>query len=82
MVEKTEVEKLRILLPHWIEHNQSHEAEFKKWAAAARHEGKEEVSTLIEQAVASMDSANHALTEALAKVGGGKEGEGHHHHHH
>ena len=81
MAEKTEVEKLRILLPHWIEHNDSHKAEFNKWAAVAHHEGKSEVAALIEQAVASLEQANHALSAALDKVGGPMEGAGHHHHH-
>ena len=40
MDQKTTMEKLQILLPHWIEHNHNHEAEFKKWADLARAEGQ------------------------------------------
>ncbi len=30
-----EMDKLRLLLPHWIEHNGEHADEFKKWAEKA-----------------------------------------------
>ena len=39
MDQKTTMEKLRILLPHWIEHNHNHEAEFKKWVELVGSEG-------------------------------------------
>ncbi|MDH5298014.1 MAG: hypothetical protein OEV91_03260 [Desulfobulbaceae bacterium] len=81
MNDKSTVEKLRVLLPHWIEHNHSHMAEFVKWAAAAREEGLAEVALLIDKAVATMDQTDHALSEALGKVGGPLGGHHHHHHH-
>jgi hypothetical protein len=31
----TDLEKLRVLLPHWIEHNAEHAAEFRQWAERA-----------------------------------------------
>lgn len=81
MTEKTNTEKLRILLPHWIEHNHSHGAEFKKWAETIREEGRNEVAELIERAIATMKDTDGILSEALQKIGGPME-EGHHHHHH
>ena len=84
MSEKGTVDKLRVLLPHWVEHNSSHKAEFVKWAAAARAEGLEDVAAYIEKAVAGLDEASHALSHALDKVGGPAAGHDHgdHHHHH
>lgn len=85
MSDKGTVDKLRVLLPHWVEHNRSHKAEFVKWAAAARDEGLEEVAALIEKAVAGLDNADEALSQALSKVGGpaaGGHSHGHDHHHH
>ncbi len=82
MREKTELEKLRILLPHWIEHSHSHQEEFKKWAAVAKDEGKADVSDLIEIAIAAMTEANSALEKSLDSLGGKVEGHHHHHHHH
>ena len=81
MSDKTPIEKLRILLPHWIEHNHSHEAEFKKWAALVREEGDGAVSDLLAKAITSMEETDKILTEALSKVGGPAEGHHHHHHH-
>lgn len=61
----TTIEKLHTLVPHWIEHNASHGAEFRTWAAAARAEGAEDVAKYLDQAAANM-----ALTgELLQKTG-------------
>ena len=82
MSDKTPIEKLRILLPHWIEHNHSHEAEFKKWADLVRNEkGMTGVAALLDKAITSMEETDKILTEALSKIGGPPEGHHHHHHH-
>jgi hypothetical protein len=60
-----EIEKLRVLLPHWIEHNDEHAAEFRAWAAragAAR-------DTLLE-AARLLEQANTRLQEGLEQLGG------------
>lgn len=75
----SEVEKLRVLLPHWMEHNDGHEAECVKWSEIARREGKESVADFIDDAVRAMREANTLLGKALEEAGGGAE---HHHHHH
>ncbi len=83
MKEKTALEKLRILLPHWIEHSHSHQHEFKKWAETARNEGKEDVATCIEKALSALSEADKALEVGIASLGGKiDDGHGHHHHHH
>jgi hypothetical protein len=35
MPSSNDIEKLKILLPHWIEHNQEHAQEFRTWAEGA-----------------------------------------------
>ena len=77
----TDLEKLRVLLPHWIEHNRSHGAEFSKWAALARKEDDPETAALIEQAANRLEEADTILRQALDRLGG-PTGEPHHHHHH
>ena len=62
--------KLRILLPHWIEHNQDHAASFRKWAERARGMGLEGVAEQIEVAVERMAACNQALTAALEALEG------------
>jgi len=60
-----ELAKLRILLPHWIEHNEEHAERFREWAGKAREMGLEEVARRIEEAVGHMAACNEALTAAL-----------------
>ncbi len=83
MTEQNTIEKLRVLLPHWIEHNNKHIEEFRKWEGEARKESGEEVAQLLNKAISDMEVAGKSLSEALEKVGGPLEsGSGHHHHHH
>jgi len=82
MDHKTTVDKLRVLLPHWLEHNQNHESEFSKWAASARAEGQENLAAILDQAVASMAATDAILKNALQEAGGPAEAPHHHHHHH
>ena len=60
-----DIEKLRVLLPHWIEHNSEHASEFREWA---RRAGAAEAH--IEAAAELMEEANARLAEALEAVGG------------
>jgi len=57
--------KLRILLPHLIEHNDEHAASFREWAERARELGLEAVAKQREVAVERMAACGQALTAAL-----------------
>ena len=61
----TDLEKLCVLLPHWIEHNAEHAGEFRRWAERGREAGEQ-----IREAAQSLELANQALEEALEKLGG------------
>ena len=72
-----EVKKLRVLLPHWIEHNGEHAEEFRRWAEQA---GPAQDALLA--AAALVEQANGRLGEALDQLGGPLENpHGVHHHH-
>lgn len=74
------IKKLRVILPHWIEHNNNHIAEFKKWENDARTESEQEIAMLLEKAIYDMEKAGKALSLALEKIGGPLEGrEGYNH---
>ena len=60
-----EIDKLRILIPHWIEHNEEHAQEFQKWSAVAA-EAEEDIAN----AADAMRRANVFLKSALEKLGG------------
>lgn len=59
-----DIETLKILLAHWIEHNNSHEEGFREWADKAKNLGKAEVSQLISKAADSLKAASNYLLEA------------------
>lgn len=71
-----ESDKLRVLIPHWIEHNEEHAGEFRRWLEAAGDDAREHVRA----AADAMLRANSELAAALTALGGPLEG--HHHHHH
>ncbi len=81
MHQMSDLEKLRVMLPHWIEHNRGHGEEFSRWAErlAAENAG---VAALLQDAVRSLQQAQDALEEALARAGGPLEEPHHHEHHH
>ena len=59
-----DMEKLGILLPHWIDHNEEHAEGFEEWAAKAESHGHAEAAALIRQAAAAMRSASDTLRKA------------------
>jgi hypothetical protein len=65
-----EIEKLRVLLPHWIEHNAEHSAEFREWAERARQAEHGDAAWEVRVAAENLEAANDALEAALEKLGG------------
>ena len=61
------IEKLQVLIPHWIEHNGEHAAEFRRWAAQA---GPAEAD--LAAAAERLETANESLQSALEKLGGAR----------
>jgi len=60
-----EIEKLRVLIPHWIEHNTEHADEFRRWAGQA---GVAQADLMA--AAEAMEAVNGHLRAALEKLGG------------
>lgn len=60
-----EQDKLRVLIPHWIEHNEEHAEEFGEWAEHAGAAAPE-----VRAAADAMVRANEYLSQALGKLGG------------
>jgi hypothetical protein len=77
----TEIEKLRALLPHWIEHNAQHASEFERWADTADQAGHSVAAEQIRQATQQVQQANDKLQKALDMLGGPVPLETHHHGH-
>lgn len=66
----TPQDKLRVLLPHWIEHNAEHAAEFRRWAEAVRAAGQEEVAEELDLAAKELGWVNETLNSAREELGG------------
>lgn len=81
-----QLEKLQVLLPHWIEHNRGHAEECQKWTdlIAENSEAAEDVRAHLCAAFLAMETVGDCLEKALAAAGGAKKESGapHHHHHH
>ena len=60
-----EINKLRVLIPHWIEHNIEHADEFRDWAERAGDAAADILS-----AAEFMAQTNIALEAAIHKLGG------------
>ena len=65
-----DMEKLRVLLRHWMEHNDEHAADFVGWAAKATLAGRDDAGQMISDAADAIRQANAALQSALEGLGG------------
>lgn len=62
--ESKDEKTLKILLLHWVNHNETHEEGFREWVDKARAIGKEETADSIEKAIEYMKQANEMFIEA------------------
>jgi delta-aminolevulinic acid dehydratase/porphobilinogen synthase len=60
-----ETEKLRMLIPHWVEHNDEHAEEYYRWAGKTAEAGADLLA-----AAEMLKRVNQALATALEKLGG------------
>ncbi len=63
-VENKDEKTLKILLVHWVNHNESHEEGFREWVEKARAMGKHDTADSIEKAIEYLQKANEMLVEA------------------
>lgn len=62
--------KVKILLDHWIGHNQEHSREFREWADKVKALGETGAGDDMAQAAQEMEKAGEYLSRALEKLGG------------
>jgi hypothetical protein len=60
-----EKEKLSVVIEHWIEHNESHLGEYRKWAQRAGEMGLGSVKSEIDEAMEMLSKLNGRLGKAL-----------------
>jgi len=57
--------RLSVVIDHWIEHNQSHMSEYKKWAEKASNLNLGGVQAEIDEAIGKLSLVNHHLERAI-----------------
>jgi 3-hydroxy-3-methylglutaryl CoA synthase len=63
-----EKKKLSVVVEHWIEHNESHQGEYRKWAERAGVLGLNLVKAEIENAMEKLTQSNLHLERALKEL--------------
>ncbi len=66
----TDIEKLRALLPHWIEHNTEHANEFHVWIKRIQAADQAHVADHLQAAAEKLDQVNRELQTALGHLEG------------
>jgi hypothetical protein len=68
------VEKVRVMLQHWIDHNKGHVDDFEKWRKTMADDGQDALAGHITEAVKLMADVNASLGKALHAAGGSQGG--------
>ena len=61
----TELEKLKHLLEHWIEHNEAHVKTYSEWAAKAESLGEKRISEMLKQIAVESKKLEELFKKAL-----------------
>lgn len=61
-------QKARLLIEHWVKHNQAHLQDYCRWADTFRQNGLESAASLLESAAESTRQINQTLSKASESV--------------
>ena len=64
-----DLEKLQVLLPHWIEHNAEHAGELRSWGDCIQLSGRVDVAERLFAAAALLEKAGDQLSRLLGEAG-------------
>jgi hypothetical protein len=68
-VKKEEItQKLKVLIPHWISHNEEHVGEYSKWADRLESEGLVATAERLRQAADLVLASNRHFQEAQTRL--------------
>jgi len=63
-----ELEKLKVLLPHWMGHNNEHAESYRDWAEKVSSLGNEELSKILFSLSHETRKLNELFEEAMKKI--------------
>ena len=61
-------QKARMLIEHWVNHNQAHMQDYCRWAGTFRRNGMESAAALLESAADATRQINQTLSKAAESV--------------
>ena len=61
-------QKVKVLIPHWISHNEEHAGEYRKWAERLEAEGLVDTAERLRQAADLVVASNRHFQEAQTKL--------------
>ena len=70
--QRTDVEKLSVLLPYWVNHNNDHIREQEQWLAKAQKEGLANVANELATAIEQSKKANRHIEQAYSRLSNDK----------
>jgi hypothetical protein len=65
---RTDLEKLSVLLPYWVNHSHDHIRDQEKWLKKAEKEGLIEVAAELKKAIDHSSKANHHIEQAGCRI--------------
>ncbi|KPJ99251.1 MAG: hypothetical protein AMK71_10045 [Nitrospira bacterium SG8_35_4] len=64
----TELDKLRHLLKHWMEHNDAHVSTYDEWARKAAAMGENDLSDILKEITCESRKLNNLFQKALESI--------------
>ncbi len=56
--------KMKVLLKHWMEHNETHMDEYERWARIMEEDGRKDISEAIYEAIGYLKKVQEAFSKA------------------
>ncbi|MFN3480644.1 MAG: hypothetical protein ACK415_09690 [Thermodesulfovibrionales bacterium] len=63
-----ELERLKVLIEHWTEHNREHAQTYKEWAEKAEAMGRKDIATVLNSLSHEAGRLENLFIEALSLV--------------
>jgi hypothetical protein len=63
-----DLERLKVLLAHWLEHNKEHADLYREWAEKALEMKQDDIAQILERLSRETEGLNNLIEEALRLI--------------
>jgi len=63
-----DLERLKVLLAHWLEHNKEHADSYREWAEKALEMKQDDIAQILERLSRETEGLNDLIEEALRLI--------------